>query len=126
MSCVDDALPFRVHGVRWCRSGKRLRNLVVQFEVDHSFKQQRPFTAYGTETTTKGYTLLNASVHIALLRRGKVLVHLYLNATNLGDVAYQSHLSRLKYAELNAATGRTGVFNMGRNFSLRLNVPFSL
>jgi iron complex outermembrane recepter protein len=35
-------------------------------------------------------------------------------------VSYQSHLSRLKYAPENIATGRTGVFNMGRNVSLKL------
>jgi iron complex outermembrane receptor protein len=44
---------------------------------------------------------------------------------NLGDVAYQNHLSRLKYAAENLATGRVGVYNMGRNFSIKLNIPFS-
>ena len=39
------------------------------------------------------------------------------------DVAYQNHLSRLKYAAVNNVTGRQGVFNMGRNFSVKVNVP---
>lgn len=42
---------------------------------------------------------------------------------NLTDVCYQDHLSRLKYADLNVASGRRGVFNMGRNFVLKLAVP---
>jgi iron complex outermembrane receptor protein len=42
---------------------------------------------------------------------------------NIGDVAYQNHLSRLKYAAVNNVTGRQGVFNMGRNFSFKLNIP---
>jgi iron complex outermembrane receptor protein len=46
-------------------------------------------------------------------------------ALNLGDVAYQSHLSRLKYTDVNLATGRTGVFAMGRNFSVKVNIPLS-
>jgi iron complex outermembrane receptor protein len=41
------------------------------------------------------------------------------------DEAYQNHLSRLKYAAVNNATGRAGVYNMGRNFSVKVNVPLS-
>jgi prolyl-tRNA synthetase len=41
------------------------------------------------------------------------------------DISYQNHLSRLKYASENLATGRMGVFNMGRNFSIKLNFPLS-
>ncbi len=39
------------------------------------------------------------------------------------DVAYQSHLSRLKYTPENQATGRTGIYNMGRNISFKLVFP---
>jgi iron complex outermembrane receptor protein len=46
-----------------------------------------------------------------------------LVAQNLSDIAYQSHLSRLKYTDENILTGRTGVFNMGRNYSLKINIP---
>jgi iron complex outermembrane receptor protein len=48
---------------------------------------------------------------------------IYLALNNVTDVAYQNHLSRLKYAAVNNVTGRQGVFNMGRNFNLRVNVP---
>jgi iron complex outermembrane receptor protein len=41
-------------------------------------------------------------------------------------VAYQNHLSRLKYTADNLVTGRPGVFGVGRNFSVKLNVPFDL
>jgi len=43
----------------------------------------------------------------------------------MADVAYQNHLSRLKYTEAHLASGRNGVFNMGRNFSIKVNVPLS-
>jgi iron complex outermembrane receptor protein len=56
---------------------------------------------------------------------GKPLFSLYLAGSNLTDVAYQNHLSRLKYTAENMATGRTGVYNMGRNFSVKLNIPLS-
>jgi iron complex outermembrane receptor protein len=44
----------------------------------------------------------------------------------LTNKAYQSHLSRLKYADKNQATGRTGVYNMGRNIGFKLVVPIDI
>jgi iron complex outermembrane receptor protein len=58
-------------------------------------------------------------------KKGTQLFSLSISAINIADVAYQNHLSRLKYTAENLATGRTGVFNMGRNFSIKLNVPLS-
>jgi iron complex outermembrane recepter protein len=107
------------------KNGKSLKNLSVHFEAEHTFDQKKPFTAYDTETPTPGYTLLNASVSTDINSKNKTLFSLYILGNNLGDVAYQNHLSRLKYAAVNAATGRQGVFNMGRNFMLKLNIPLS-
>ena len=56
-------------------------------------------------------------------KKNKQSFGIYLSALNIGDVAYQSHLSRLKYAATNLSTGRTGVFNVGRNFGIKINVP---
>lgn len=106
-------------------TGKKVRNLSLNFEVDHNFKQDHPFTAYGTETATPSYTLLNAGISGNIMRKNQTLVSIYFNAMNLADVAYQNHLSRLKYTDVNLLTGRQGVFNMGRNFSIRLNIPFN-
>jgi len=61
----------------------------------------------------------------SIYRRDKSLFSFYINAMNLGDVAYQNHLSRLKYTAENALTGRQGVFNTGRNFSFKLNIPLT-
>jgi iron complex outermembrane receptor protein len=44
---------------------------------------------------------------------------------NILDTGYQDHLNRLKYAPENPATGRRGVFNMGRNVSVKVVFPFS-
>jgi iron complex outermembrane recepter protein len=92
-------------------------------EIDFTFKQSHPFTAFDTETPTAGYTLLNAGITADIKRKNTTLFSLYVLANNLTDVAYQSHLSRLKYTAENMVTGRTGVFNMGRNFMLKLNIP---
>ncbi|WP_201977875.1 TonB-dependent receptor [Hymenobacter rubidus] len=106
------------------RQGKRLANPYARLQLEHTFAQNRYFSAFDTETATPGYTLVNAGLGTDLANaQGKTLFSLYLTANNLFDVGYQSHLSRLKYADYNVANGRTGVFNQGRNVSVRLVVP---
>ena len=56
-------------------------------------------------------------------RNGKTVASVYLIADNLTDCAYQNHLSRLKYADVNPLTHRRGVYNMGRNFTLKVVIP---
>lgn len=106
------------------KTGKALSNLYVKLEMDNTFKQSNAFTAFDTETATPGYTLFNAGIGTDVItRNGKTLFVINFSANNIGDVAYQNHLSRLKYAAQNVVTGRNGVFNMGRNFSVKVNVP---
>jgi len=75
-----------------------------------------------TETPTPSYTLFNAAVATDIHYRKRHIATLTLTAQNLLDKAYQSHLSRLKYGDVNTVSGRTGVFNMGRSISLKVNV----
>lgn len=101
--------------------GKRLTNVYVKIGVDVYFKQDQFFSAYGTETGTPSYTLFNAGLgaNVRAFHRPDFM-SVYLSADNITDVAYRSHLSRLKYAPQNLVTGRYGVYNMGRNISLKL------
>ena len=105
-------------------SSKRLDNTYIRAELESVFQQDHPFTAYNTETSTPGYSLLHISVGTDLLSaKKKKLFSVFINANNITDVAYQNHLSRLKYTQVNQQTGRIGVFGMGRNFSFKLVVP---
>ena len=105
---------------------KGIANFYAKIELDNTFKQNKIFTAYNTETATTGYSLLNAGIGADVVAsNGKTLFSVHFAGINLGDVAYQNHLSRLKYAAENLSTGRMGVFNMGRNFSIKLNIPVS-
>ena len=104
---------------------KSATRLSIFVEADHTFNQDNPFTAFNTETPTPGYTLVNAGFNANIHTKNKTLFSVYLMANNLTDVAYQNHLSRLKYTAENMATGRIGVFNMGRNFMVRVNIPLS-
>jgi len=105
---------------------KAIHDFYVKLELDNTFSQNKIFTAYNTETVTKGYSILNFGVGADLVNKKKQpVLNINLSVLNLTDAAYQNHLSRLKYAAENLATGRTGVFNMGRNFSIKLNIPLS-
>jgi iron complex outermembrane receptor protein len=103
--------------------GKDFHNMYFKFEMDHVDTQDRVFTAYDTETPTEGYTIFSIGTGAEVMRKGKQLFSVNLSLNNLFDVAYQNHLSRLKYTDVNVLTGRSGVFNMGRNFSVKVNVP---
>ena len=100
-----------------------IHNFYAKLELDKTFKQNNPFTGFETETATDGYALLNAGVGADIVNGKKTLFSVYLGANNITDVAYQSHLSRLKYTAENMVSGRMGVFNTGRNFSFKVNVP---
>lgn len=125
-------LPF-IPATRWLTElradllskGRFFRALEVFAEVDHTFKQNKPFTAYGTETATEGYSLLNAGVTTNIYNGKKTVCTLILLANNITDVAYQNHMSRLKYTDENLVTGRRGVYNVGKNFIMKVNVPLS-
>lgn len=108
------------------KAGKALRNLYASVELTKTFKQDKFFTGFDTETATDGYALLNAGLGADITGKKKTLFSLYFSVNNITDVAYQNHLSRLKYTAENLVTGRTGVFNTGRNFSVKLNIPLPL
>jgi iron complex outermembrane recepter protein len=104
----------------------KFKNLYLKVELDHTFRQNRIFHAFDTETYTDPYTLLNAGIGFDIAGpKRQTLLSFHFIGNNLTDVAWQSHLSRLKYGQVNQATGNRGVYNMGRNFSFRVNVPFS-
>jgi iron complex outermembrane recepter protein len=105
------------------KKGKKIRNLFIRAELDNTFSQNNPFTGFNTETATKGYSLLSAGFGAEIRNKEKILFNFYAGVNNITDVSYQNHLSRLKYAPENPATGRMGVFNMGRNISMKINMP---
>jgi len=107
------------------RDGRTLTNTYVAVNLNCYAKQDHYLMEGGSETETPGYALLGASVGTQVKRKGKVVANISIIADNLLDRAYQSHLSRLKYADENVVTGRMGVFNMGRNFTFKVDFPLS-
>ncbi len=108
------------------KAGKSFRNLYLKLEAEKTFAQKNPFTGFDTESATAGYFLLHAGAGSDVSnKKDKIIFSIHLGVSNITDVAWQNHLSRLKYAAKNMASGRTGIFNAGRNFSVKVNVPFS-
>ncbi|MDZ4757720.1 MAG: TonB-dependent receptor [Bacteroidota bacterium] len=98
----------------------------VKFDVRYNAPQNRVFLAYGTETFTAGYTLLDAGFGANVVnKKGHILFTFNIIGTNLTNMVYQSNMSRLKYMDNYPQnyTGRSGINNMGRNFSFKIVVP---
>jgi len=68
------------------------------------------------ETPSPGYVLINASIG-ATLKIQKQSWTVYISGKNLADEKYFDHLSRLKYV---------GIYNMGRNITFGLILPFGI
>lgn len=104
--------------------------------MDQYAAQNRAYLVDNTETPTPGYTLFGAGVGSDILNRsGKKLFNIQILGSNITDVAYQSHLSRLKYMDfyidktgqpVNSSGPGSGIYNMGRNISFKINIPIAL
>lgn len=105
------------------RDGKKLDNTFVSLQMECNLRQDHFYALNGTETATPSYTLFNTSAGTDLRVGGKKVATVFVCCNNIFDRIYQSHLSRLKYLSVNPANGRRGIFNMGRNFTIKLTVP---
>jgi len=111
------------------KAGNLFANAFVKVQFEIYARQDRVYLENNTETPTAGYQLLNAGFGSDILnKKGKTLFTISFMGNNLFNVAYQSGLNRLKYFEPypNNFTGHNGIYNMGRNFSFRINVPLKL
>ncbi len=110
-------------GADFLKKGKHIRHLFTGIESEWIFAQNHPFTGYHTETNTPGYWLLGATISLDVVHHDKTICTLSLTGENLLNTAYQSSMSRFKYLPMNYTTGRQGVFNMGRNIGIKMNIP---
>ena len=91
--------------------------------LECNLAQNHYYKVDDTETRTPSYTLLSLSAGTDLNIRKKKVAEIYVTVDNLLNTAYQNHLSRLKYCDTNNATGRQGVYNMGRNVVFKVIIP---
>ena len=98
-------------------------NTYVSARTECFMRQSRVRGYDGTETATPGYMLLGLAAGTDIQRGGTKIAEIHVTAENLLNRAYQNHLSRLKYADINNVTGRCGVYGMGRDITFKLIVP---
>jgi iron complex outermembrane receptor protein len=103
-----------------------LINCFAKIGLSYYSKQARAYSAFGTETSTPAYALLNAGIGTGISNaKGREVLNIIISGNNLLNAAYQDHLSRMKYFEPYPGnfSGRNGIYNMGRNISLKVNIP---
>ena len=107
---------------------KHFSSIYAKMEMEWYAKQDRSYLAFNTETVTPSYTLFNAGIGGDIINKaGNTIVSINILGNNITDVAYQAHLSRLKYFEdyPNNGSGKSGIYNMGRNISVKLVIPLN-
>ena len=119
---------------------KVIRNSYIRFGVQYCFEQKKlyaqsaiysgldpvgtPFEYAASRTATPGYVLLNLGAGGDIVNHnGRTVLKLSFIVNNLANTTYMDYMSRFKYLPVNPVTNRVGVFNMGRNISIKLDIP---
>ncbi|HEX8427649.1 MAG TPA: TonB-dependent receptor [Hymenobacter sp.] len=105
-----------------------LTNTYIRAVLDYNAPQNRFYAVDNTETRTAGYALVGfgAGTTFTSGPTKREVLQVFMQLDNAFNTLYQSHLNRLKYFEYYAASpnGRQGIYNQGRNLSLKVVVPF--
>ncbi len=109
-----------------------LRGTYFKFGLQHDWAQHDIYSALYTEVPSAAYTLFNAGAGTNFVnpKTGLVVCSLYVNCTNLTNVAYADHLNLAQYflayngQQVTVTRQSQGVYNMGRNISFKLIIPF--
>ena len=130
-------LKFHIHQL-----GKTFKNVYLKAGMLSNFQQKNVYQQYAiysglntaltpyeyaaSKAATQGYILFNVGAGGDIFSKGKKVCELYLICNNLFNTAYIDYMSRFKYYPVNYTTGRVGVFNMGRNISIKVLIPLDL
>lgn len=119
-----------------------LKGTYIQFGAEHDWAQNNIYSADWNELPSIAYTLYNVGVGTNFVNRKthRTVASLFINCTNLMNLAYVDHTSRPQYfwAYNGAYAGLTnngvtsavvtqqsqGIYNMGRNVGIKLIYPF--
>ncbi len=117
-----------------------LRGIYFKFGLAKSWAQNNIYSAYWTELSSAAYTLYNAGIgtNFVSKKTKRVVCSLFINCTNLMNLAYIDHTSRTQYFwAYNGKNDPTnfgyspsivknpseGIYNMGRNIGFKLVFP---
>jgi iron complex outermembrane receptor protein len=91
--------------------------------INSAFKQTRIDESF--EMPTSGYTLLNAGIG-ATFNFGKQPIKISVSGSNLLNQKYYDALSRFKPGRYDQENPNLGIYNVGRNITFGLFIPFTL
>lgn len=91
--------------------------------IDNFWKQSK---IDSFESASSGYTLLNAAIGTTLKLSKNQDITIYAAGKNLLDKAYYDHLSRFKPGRLSDEDPTLGIYNMGRNITFGITLPFTI
>ena len=114
------------------KKGSVLQGTYFKAGISQYWQQNNVYSALYTELPSAGYTLVNAGLGTDFVnpKTGTVICSFYVNCTNLTNIAYADHLNLAQYfyAEngnlVTVTNQRQGVFNMGRDVTLKAVFPF--
>jgi iron complex outermembrane receptor protein len=114
------------------KPGSAFSGTYFKIGIAHYWRQGDIYSALYTEVPSAAYTLVDAGFGTQFVNRksGRAVCSFYLNCTNLTNVAYADHLNLAQYfyaqnGNLVTVTNqRQGVFNMGRDISVKAIFPF--
>jgi iron complex outermembrane receptor protein len=110
-----------------------LKRTYFEIGLEHDWAQNDIYSELHTELPSYNYTLFNAGIGTNFVspKTKRVLCSLYINCTNLMNIAYVDHLSHTQYfwasngGSPNVVTKQSeGIYDMGRNIGFKLVVPF--
>ena len=104
----------------------------LKFGLQHDWAQNNIYSAFYTELPAAQYTVLNAGLGTGIInpKTGKTICSVYVNCTNLTNVAYADHLNLAQYflayngTPVTVTRQNQGIYNMGRNINFKLIIPF--
>lgn len=109
-----------------------LNHTYLKFGLQHDWAQNDIYSALYTEIPSAAYTIFNAGAGTDFVnpKTGRVVCSLYVNCTNLTNVAYADHLNLAQYFlayggnQVTVKRQNQGIYNMGRDVSFKLVIPF--
>ncbi len=116
------------------RQGSSLQGTYFKIGLAKYWEQKNIYSALYTELPSAAYTLFNASLGTNFVnpRSGHLFCSFYVNCTNLSNISYADHLNLAQYFRaingniVTVTNQRQGVFNMGRDISFKLVIPFGI
>lgn len=114
------------------RNSTRLEGIYFEFGTEHDWAQKNIYSELYTELPSLAFTLYNAGIgaNFVSKKTKHTICSLFINSTNLTNIAYVDHTSHTQYFLAYNATPVTvtrqgqGIYNMGRNLGIKLVFPF--